>query len=184
MVADVVRQPVRSTEGRSAPAVRRRAGRAAGRRSRHLPLRHQQQLRGGHRRRPAPAWRPQSLDYVLGITKAYTTRVGSGRSPPELVDEIGNRLATIGKEFGSVTGRPRRCGWFDGAALKRSVRLNGISGLCIAKLDVLDGLETIRLGVGYRVNGEFRDVLPYGADDVAKRRAGVRRTAGLVRNPP
>ena len=97
---------------------------------------------------------------MLGITKAYTTRVGSGPFPTELVDEIGTRLATIGKEFGSVTGRPRRCGWFDGAALKRSVRLNGISGLCITKLDVLDGLETIQLGVGYRVNGEFRDVLP------------------------
>lgn len=111
---------------------------------------------------------PQSLDYVLGITKAYTTRVGSGPFPTELVDEIGTRLATIGKEFGSVTGRPRRCGWFDGAALKRSVRLNGITGLCITKLDVLDGLETIQLGVGYRVNGEFRDVLPYGAHAVAQ----------------
>ncbi|MDF3943966.1 adenylosuccinate synthase [Achromobacter denitrificans] len=111
---------------------------------------------------------PQQLDYVLGITKAYTTRVGSGPFPTELVDEIGTRLATIGKEFGSVTGRPRRCGWFDGAALKRSVRLNGISGLCITKLDVLDGLETIQLGVGYRVNGEFRDVLPYGAHAVAE----------------
>jgi adenylosuccinate synthase len=111
---------------------------------------------------------PQSLDYVLGITKAYTTRVGSGPFPTELADEIGARLANVGKEFGSVTGRPRRCGWFDGAALKRSVRLNGITGLCITKLDVLDGLETIRLGVGYRVNGDFRDVLPYGACAVAK----------------
>ncbi|HEY0296642.1 MAG TPA: adenylosuccinate synthase [Bordetella sp.] len=111
---------------------------------------------------------PQSLHYVLGITKAYTTRVGSGPFPTELVDEVGNHLATIGKEFGSVTGRPRRCGWFDGAALKRSVRINGVSGLCITKLDVLDGLEEIRLGVGYRVNGEFRDVLPYGAHAVAQ----------------
>lgn len=111
---------------------------------------------------------PQSLDYVLGITKAYTTRVGSGPFPTELVDEIGTRLAAIGKEFGSVTGRPRRCGWLDGAALKRSVRLNGVTGLCITKLDVLDGLKTIQLGVGYRVNGEFRDVLPYGAHAVAQ----------------
>jgi adenylosuccinate synthase len=110
---------------------------------------------------------PQSLQYVLGITKAYTTRVGSGPFPTELVDEVGQRLATIGKEFGSVTGRPRRCGWFDAAALKRSVRINGVSGLCITKLDVLDGLEEIRLGVGYRVKGEFRDVLPYGACAVA-----------------
>jgi adenylosuccinate synthase len=111
---------------------------------------------------------PQSLDYVLGITKAYTTRVGSGPFPTELADAVGAHLANVGKEFGSVTGRPRRCGWFDGAALKRSVRLNGISGLCITKLDVLDGLETIRLGVGYKVNGEFRDVLPNGAYAVAQ----------------
>lgn len=111
---------------------------------------------------------PQSLHYVLGITKAYTTRVGSGPFPTELMDDVGLRLATVGKEFGSVTGRPRRCGWFDGAALKRSVRLNGISGLCITKLDVLDGLETIQLGVGYRLNGEFHDVLPYGAHAVAQ----------------
>ena len=110
---------------------------------------------------------PQKLEYVLGITKAYATRVGSGPFPTELEDDIGARLASVGKEFGSVTGRPRRCGWFDGAALKRSIRLNGISGLCITKLDVLDGLETIKLGVGYRVNGEFRDVLPYGAAAVA-----------------
>ncbi|MDX3905393.1 MAG: adenylosuccinate synthase [Pigmentiphaga sp.] len=110
---------------------------------------------------------PQKLEYVLGITKAYATRVGSGPFPTELADDIGARLASVGKEFGSVTGRPRRCGWFDGAALKRSIRLNGISGLCITKLDVLDGLETIKLGVGYRVNGEFRDVLPYGAAAVA-----------------
>ncbi|AOB26523.1 MULTISPECIES: adenylosuccinate synthase [Bordetella] len=121
---------------------------------------------------------PQSLQYVLGITKAYTTRVGSGPFPTELVDEIGTRLATIGKEFGSVTGRPRRCGWFDGAALKRSVRLNGISGLCITKLDVLDGLETIQLGVGYRVNGEFRDVLPYGAHAVAQAQAVLEELPG------
>ena len=121
---------------------------------------------------------PQSLDYVLGITKAYTTRVGSGPFPTELVDEIGTRLATIGKEFGSVTGRPRRCGWFDGAALKRSVRLNGISGLCITKLDVLDGLEKIQLGVGYRVDGEFRDVLPYGAHAVAQAEAVLEELPG------
>lgn len=111
---------------------------------------------------------PQSLSYVLGITKAYATRVGSGPFPTELDDEVASHLATVGKEFGSVTGRPRRCGWFDGAALKRSVRLNGISGLCITKLDVLDGLETIQLGVGYHVDGKACDVLPYGAAAVAK----------------
>ena len=120
----------------------------------------------------------QSLQYVLGITKAYTTRVGSGPFPTELMDEIGTRLATIGKEFGSVTGRPRRCGWFDAAALKRSVRMNGITGLCITKLDVLDGLETIRLGVGYDVDGEFRDVLPSGAHAVAKAEARFEELQG------
>ncbi len=111
---------------------------------------------------------PQTLSYVLGITKAYATRVGSGPFPTELSDDIGLRLATVGKEFGSVTGRPRRCGWFDGAALKRSVRLNGISGLCITKLDVLDGLETIKMGVGYELDGAVIDVLPYGAAAVAR----------------
>ena len=121
---------------------------------------------------------PQSLSYVLGITKAYATRVGSGPFPTELEDDIGARLASVGKEFGSVTGRPRRCGWFDGAALRRSVQLNGISGLCITKLDVLDGLETIQLGVGYRVGGEFRDVLPYGAVAVSQAQAVLEELPG------
>lgn len=111
---------------------------------------------------------PQALNYVLGITKAYATRVGSGPFPTELHDEIGARLAEVGKEFGSVTGRARRCGWFDGAALKRSVQINGIDGLCITKLDVLDGIETVRLGVGYRIDGEFTELLPYGAEAVSK----------------
>jgi adenylosuccinate synthase len=111
---------------------------------------------------------PQSLNYVLGITKAYATRVGSGPFPTELLDETGMQLATVGKEFGSVTGRPRRCGWFDGAALKRSVRLNGISGLCITKLDVLDGLPVLKMGVGYELDGQMCDVLPYGAAAVAR----------------
>ena len=111
---------------------------------------------------------PQSLNYVLGITKAYATRVGSGPFPTELLDETGMQLATVGKEFGSVTGRPRRCGWFDGAALKRSVRLNGISGLCITKLDVLDGLPVLKMGVGSELDGQICDVLPYGAAAVAR----------------
>ncbi len=111
---------------------------------------------------------PQQLSYVLGIAKCYTTRVGSGPFPTELHDEIGTRLAEVGKEFGSVTGRARRCGWFDGAAMKRTVMLNGITGLCVTKLDVLDGLETLKIGVGYRYKGEFLDVLPYGADAVAE----------------
>ncbi len=111
---------------------------------------------------------PQALEYVLGIAKAYTTRVGSGPFPTELHDDIGSHLAKVGKEFGSVTGRPRRCGWFDGAAMKRSVMINGISGLCITKLDVLDGIETLKIGVGYRYKGQFLDVLPCGAHNVAE----------------
>jgi adenylosuccinate synthase len=107
---------------------------------------------------------PQMLHYVLGITKAYTTRVGSGPFPTELDDGIGEQLRTRGKEFGSVTGRPRRCGWFDAAALKRSVQINGVSGLCITKLDVLDGVEALQVGIGYNLGGERIDILPSGAD--------------------
>jgi adenylosuccinate synthase len=109
---------------------------------------------------------PQSLQYVLGITKAYTTRVGSGPFPTELFDEVGRHLAEKGKEFGSVTGRPRRCGWFDAAALKRSIQINGVSGLCITKLDVLDEVDIIKLGVGYRVDGKAIDILPFGATNI------------------
>ncbi|MBL8525966.1 MAG: adenylosuccinate synthase [Betaproteobacteria bacterium] len=109
---------------------------------------------------------PQALHYVLGITKAYATRVGSGPFPTELEDEVGERLRKRGNEFGSVTGRPRRCGWFDAAALKRAAQINGLSGLCITKLDVLDGLETLRICTGYRVDGKVVDMLPYGADSI------------------
>jgi len=121
---------------------------------------------------------PQSLPYVLGIVKAYTTRVGSGPFPTELLDGTGAHLAEVGKEFGSVTGRARRCGWFDGAALKRSVMINGISGLCVTKLDVLDGVETIKIGVGYRYQDAFYDVLPYGAHDVAHAQAVLEEMPG------
>lgn len=111
---------------------------------------------------------PEHLNYVLGIAKCYITRVGAGPFPTELNNETGRRLAEVGKEFGSVTGRPRRCGWFDAAAMKRSVMLNGISGLCMTKLDVLDGMDTLQIGVGYRYKGKFLDVLPYGAQAVAE----------------
>jgi adenylosuccinate synthase len=119
---------------------------------------------------------PQQLHYVLGITKAYCTRVGSGPFPSELYDAdnaarqdpIGLELATVGKEFGSVTGRPRRTGWLDVAALKRSIQINGISGLCLTKLDVLDSLETVSLCVGYTVDGKTMDLLPRGACEVAR----------------
>jgi len=111
---------------------------------------------------------PQLLHYVLGITKAYTTRVGSGPFPTELDDAVGRQLASRGNEFGSTTGRPRRCGWFDAAALKRSIQLNGVSGLGITKLDVLDSMERVCLGVGYRMNGVDRDILPFGAELLAE----------------
>jgi len=111
---------------------------------------------------------PAGLHYVLGITKAYTTRVGSGPFPTELDDDIGRQLASRGNEFGATTGRPRRCGWFDAAALKRSIQINGVSGLCVTKLDVLDGMEKVCLGVGYRWKGERRDILPFGAETLAE----------------
>jgi len=110
---------------------------------------------------------PRSIDYVLGITKAYTTRVGAGPFPTELFDELGQYLAKKGHEFGSTTGRPRRCGWFDVVALRRAVEINSLSGLCVTKLDVLDELDTIRICVGYRCAGERWDVLPLGAEALA-----------------
>ncbi|WP_293776760.1 adenylosuccinate synthase [uncultured Oxalicibacterium sp.] len=112
---------------------------------------------------------PDMLHYVMGITKAYTTRVGSGPFPSELPtdDGIGKHLATVGHEFGTVTGRPRRCGWFDAALLKRSVQINGVTGMCLTKLDVMDGLETIRLCTGYMLNGKKIDIFPVGAEDAA-----------------
>lgn len=108
---------------------------------------------------------PRDLDYILGITKAYTTRVGAGPFPTELFDEMGEHLARQGHEFGTTTGRPRRCGWFDAVALKRAVAINSLSALCITKLDVLDGLETLRICVGYQCNGEHCDVPPLGIDE-------------------
>ncbi len=94
---------------------------------------------------------PLYLDYVLGITKAYTTRVGSGPFPTELFDDVGAHLARVGHEFGATTGRARRCGWFDAEALRRAVVLNSLSGICLTKLDVLDGLEELLIGVGYNL---------------------------------
>jgi adenylosuccinate synthase len=111
---------------------------------------------------------PQLLDYVLGIVKAYTTRVGTGPFPTELEDDIGATLAKRGNEFGSVTGRPRRCGWLDLPALKRSLQLNGVDGLCITKLDVLDGIGPIRICTEYTAAGMRLDLLPSGAEAVAE----------------
>jgi len=115
---------------------------------------------------------PGLLHYILGITKAYTTRVGGGPFPTELpIDEpgsIGHHLSTVGQERGTVTGRARRCGWLDAAALKRSIIINGISGLCITKLDVLDGLKEILICTGYEQGGRRLDILPLDADEIAE----------------
>lgn len=112
---------------------------------------------------------PGMLHYILGITKAYTTRVGSGPFPSELPTDagVGKHLATVGHEFGTVTGRARRCGWFDAALLKRSVQINGVTGMCFTKLDVLDGLESLRICTGYKLNGKTVDIFPVGAEDAA-----------------
>jgi adenylosuccinate synthase len=107
---------------------------------------------------------PRAFDAVLGIVKAYTTRVGAGPFPTELFDEYGEHLSRVGHEFGSVTGRRRRCGWFDSVALRRSIVHSSVSGLCITKLDVLDGLETIRIAVGYRVAGKVLPEAPVGLE--------------------
>jgi len=107
---------------------------------------------------------PLYMDYVLGITKAYTTRVGAGPFPTELDDDVGAHLAKQGHEFGSTTGRPRRCGWFDAVSLRRSIQINSVSGLCITKLDVLDGLETIRICTGYKCDGVEQATPPVGAE--------------------
>jgi len=111
---------------------------------------------------------PMHLHYVLGITKAYSTRVGGGPFPTELSDDVGERLRQRGQEFGATTGRPRRTGWFDAAALKRSIQLNGCSGLCLTKLDVLDGVEVVKICVGYELEGEFSEILPVGAEELER----------------
>jgi len=115
---------------------------------------------------------PGMLHYVLGITKAYTTRVGGGPFPSELdietADLPGYQMSNKGREIGTVTKRKRRCGWFDAAALRRSARINGLTGLCITKLDVLDGIEELSICTGYELDGKVIDMLPVGADDVAR----------------
>jgi len=105
---------------------------------------------------------PRAAGYVLGIVKAYTTRVGEGPFPTELKEEVGRRLGERGREFGTVTGRARRCGWFDAALVRQSVALNGIDGIALTKLDVLDGLKTLKICTGYRLGGESLDHFPAG----------------------
>jgi len=111
---------------------------------------------------------PCDLDYILGITKAYTTRVGAGPFPTELFDEVGQYLGEKGHEFGATTGRSRRCGWFDAVALRRAAQVNSITGLCITKLDVLDGLEKLKICTSYEYNGEILEMPPIGADAIEK----------------
>lgn len=119
---------------------------------------------------------PCDLDYVLGITKAYATRVGGGPFPTELVydaakdtgDSIGKHLGTVGREFGATTGRQRRCGWFDAVALRRSAQINSLTGVCLTKLDVMDELETIQVCVAYELDGERIELPPMAADDYSR----------------
>jgi adenylosuccinate synthase len=111
---------------------------------------------------------PRNLDYILGIVKAYTTRVGAGPFPTELFDDLGQHLARVGAEFGATTGRPRRCGWFDAVALRRSIINSSVSGLCVTKLDVLDDLESIQICVGYQIDGESIPGLPVVVDRFAE----------------
>lgn len=111
---------------------------------------------------------PGALDYILGIVKAYTTRVGAGPFPTELFDDMGKHLASVGAEFGSTTGRPRRCGWFDAVSLRRAVFTNSLTGLCVTKLDVLDALKEIKICVGYRLDGDLLETPPLLADSYAR----------------
>ena len=107
---------------------------------------------------------PKDIDYILGITKAYTTRVGAGPFPTELFDEVGDHLGKVGHEFGATTGRKRRCGWFDGVAMRRAAQVNSLTGLCITKLDVLDGMKTLKICTRYQYQGGLVDLPPLGAD--------------------
>ncbi len=111
---------------------------------------------------------PRDLDYVLGIVKAYTTRVGAGPFPTELFDDDGQYLGEKGHEFGATTGRQRRCGWLDVVALRRSLQVNSVTGMCITKLDVLDGMKTVKICVAYRLDGQEIDTPPVGADLLEK----------------
>jgi adenylosuccinate synthase len=111
---------------------------------------------------------PRDIDYVLGIVKAYTTRVGAGPFPTELFDSVGAHLGKYGNEFGATTGRPRRCGWIDVVALRRIVQVNSVSGLCITKLDVLDELEHIKLCVAYRLDGKELDTPPVDSEALGR----------------
>ncbi|MGR8980353.1 MAG: adenylosuccinate synthase [Gammaproteobacteria bacterium] len=121
---------------------------------------------------------PLDLDYVLGITKAYSTRVGNGPFPTELHDSYGDHLGTVGHEFGATTGRKRRTGWFDAVAMRKSVKLNSISGICLTKLDVLDGLDKVGICTAYKLNGKITDIAPLGADQYQECHAIIEEMPG------
>ncbi|MGR8941317.1 MAG: adenylosuccinate synthase [Gammaproteobacteria bacterium] len=121
---------------------------------------------------------PLDLDYVLGITKAYSTRVGNGPFPTELHDAYGEHLGTVGHEFGATTGRKRRTGWFDAVAMRKSVKLNSISGICLTKLDVLDGLDKVGICTAYRLNGKITETAPLGADQYQQCEAVIEEMPG------
>ena len=121
---------------------------------------------------------PNSINYVLGITKAYTTRVGEGPFPTELKDKIGEELGTRGKEFGTVTSRKRRCGWFDGVLVRQTIKISGIDGVALTKLDVLDELNEIKMCIAYEINGKKIDYLPAAVDDQFKVRPIYKRFNG------
>ena len=123
---------------------------------------------------------PRALGYVLGIAKAYTTRVGAGPFPTELTDAVGEKLGERGHEFGTVTGRKRRCGWFDSVLVRQVAKVSGIDGIALTKLDVLDGFDTIRICVGYMLEGERLDRLPASTVRPGAHRAGLRRFRRLV----
>jgi adenylosuccinate synthase len=117
---------------------------------------------------PGSGMGPSAAGFVLGIAKAYTTRVGSGPFPTEQDNDIGQMLGTRGHEFGTVTGRKRRCGWFDAVLVRQAVAVSGVTGIALTKLDVLDGFETVKISTGYRIGGELFDYLPPHAADQAR----------------
>ena len=138
---------------------------------------------------------PNTINYVLGITKAYTTRVGEGPFPTELTDSVGELLGSRGKEFGTVTSRKRRCGWFDGVLVRQTIKISGIDGIALTKLDVLDELDEIKMCIKYNVNGKEMDYLPAAVDDQLKvkpiyktfpgwktKTQGIRKMADLPEN--
>ena len=125
-----------------------------------------------------------AVDYVLGITKAYTTRVGSGPFPTELTDAIGEKLGERGREFGTVTGRKRRCGWFDAVMVRQAVKVGGINGIALTKLDVLDGFDSLKVCIGYDIGGTRYDYLPAGAALQAAAPADLRDAWKAGANPP